>query len=178
MQKDIDKLASIEIVSIAFTNHQWNGVAAAWDFGQRVRLINSISFTCSMLLDISEFNENAHMGLAMQKHVFGHIRTAKAQISLRIRADWSGLFLSGIRSSLHYRNYQWRANVRMKLCACAGWIWICIFYACSKTHFPLAHPLYTSLWYWFEIDSTGVGYNGFSCQYDTLRWRLHAILTH
>ena len=27
-----------------------------------------------------------HMGRAMRKRVFGHIRTAKAQISLRIRA--------------------------------------------------------------------------------------------
>ena len=31
-----------------------------------------------------------HMGCAMQNRVFGHMRTAKAQISLRIHAVWSG----------------------------------------------------------------------------------------
>ena len=36
--------------------------------------------------------------LAMQKRVFGHMRTAKVQISLRIRAVWSdtSLFANGI----------------------------------------------------------------------------------
>ena len=34
------------------------------------------------------------MGRAMWKRVFGHMRTAKVQISLRIRAGWSGPLLS------------------------------------------------------------------------------------
>ena len=33
-------------------------------------------------------------GLHHEEHVFGHMRTAKAQISLRIRAVWSGLHWS------------------------------------------------------------------------------------
>ena len=39
-----------------------------------------------------------------------------------------------------YRMNQWRPNFRLRLCACVGWIWICAFCACSKTHFRLARP--------------------------------------
>ena len=31
-----------------------------------------------------------HLGRTMQKRIFGHMRTAKAQISMRIRTVWSG----------------------------------------------------------------------------------------
>ena len=81
----------------------------------------------------------------MRKRAFGHMRTAKAQISLRIRAVWSGPSLSANRIIGHYRMYQLRANARMRLCACVGWIWICAFCACSKIHFLLgaAHLLGT-----------------------------------
>ena len=40
-----------------------------------------------------------HMDLAMHKRVFEHMRTAKAQISLDIRAVWSGLSLSANKSA-------------------------------------------------------------------------------
>ena len=45
-----------------------------------------------------------HLDRAMQKNVFGHMRTAKGKISLRIRAVWSGPSLSAIPESLdgHY----------------------------------------------------------------------------
>ena len=36
------------------------------------------------------------MGGAMQKHVFGHMWSAKAQISLRIHTVWSGPSLSAV----------------------------------------------------------------------------------
>ena len=61
----------------------------------------------------------------MRKCIFGHKRTAKAQISLRIRAVWSGHSPSANRIIGYYRMYQWRANIRMRLCACVGWI-LCI----------------------------------------------------
>ena len=40
----------------------------------------------------------------------------------------------------HYRMYQWGANARMNLCACAGWIWMW-FCACLKTYFHEARPI-------------------------------------
>ena len=75
---------------------------------------------------------------AMRKLVFGHMRTAKAKISLRIRAVWSGPSLSANRIIGDYRMYQWRANAWMGLCACAGWI--SAFCACSKTPFLWHDP--------------------------------------
>ena len=68
---------------------------------------------------------------------------AKAQISLRMRAVWSGPSLSASRIIGHYRMYEWRANARMRLCACAEWIWICAFCACPETLFRLTRPKYT-----------------------------------
>ena len=50
-----------------------------------------------------------YLGLALRRHVFGHIRTAKAQISLRIRAGWSGPSLSANRIIGYYRIYEWWA---------------------------------------------------------------------
>ena len=41
----------------------------------------------------------------MRKRVFGHMRTAKPQISLRIRAVWSGFLLSANRIIGYYRVY-------------------------------------------------------------------------
>ena len=57
-----------------------------------------------------------HMGHARQKHAFEHMRTAKAQISLCICAVWSGPSQSAYRIIERHRMYQWRANVRMRLC--------------------------------------------------------------
>ena len=62
-----------------------------------------------------------HTGRTMRKRVFGHMRTAKTQISLRIRAVWSGPSLSANRIIGYYRMYDWRINVQMILCACSGW---------------------------------------------------------
>ena len=57
----------------------------------------------------------------MRKRVFGHMRTAKTQISLRIRAVWSGPSLSANGIIGYYRMYECRAKARILLCACAGW---------------------------------------------------------
>ena len=61
------------------------------------------------------------LGLAKRKRVFGHMRTAKVKISLRIRAVWSGPSLSANRIIGYRGMYEWRAKARMILCACAGW---------------------------------------------------------
>ena len=120
----------------------------------------------------------------MRKRVLWHMRTAKAQISLHIRAGWSGpslsacavrnvnlytlrMFedvhtrmravwsgpsLSATRVIRHCRMYQWKANVGIRLCACAVWMWICTLCAYSKTPFRLARPKYASTnnlpWHW------------------------------
>ena len=55
------------------------------------------------------------------KRVFGHMRTAKAQISLHIGAVWSGPSLSVNRIIGYYRMYERRSKAQMILCTCAGW---------------------------------------------------------
>ena len=63
------------------------------------------------------------MGSAMWKRVFEHMWTAKAQISLRIRAVWSGPLLSAKKKKKkkkkkiigYQRMLQWRENARMRL---------------------------------------------------------------
>ena len=80
----------------------------------------------------------------MRKRVFWQLWTAKAQISLRGCSGWSGPVLSANRIIWHYKMYQWRANTRMKLCACAGWIWSCAFCACSMRMFKSIFSLDTA----------------------------------
>ena len=65
------------------------------------------------LLVCFSLKENAHqMGRATRKRVFRHMRTANAQIRLRICAVWSGPSLSANRIIGYYRMYEWRANAR------------------------------------------------------------------
>ena len=49
------------------------------------------------------------------------MRTAKAQISLRIHAVRSGSLSAINRITGSSRMYEWRAKARMIFCACAGW---------------------------------------------------------
>ena len=74
---------------------------------------------------VNAFSQTAYLkiilGHAMQKCVFGKMRTAKAQISLRIRAVWSGPLLCANWIIRYCIMYRWRAKDRMVLCACAGW---------------------------------------------------------
>ena len=74
-----------------------------------------------------------YMGRAMQKHVFGHMWTAKAQISLPIPMIWSGPLLSTARIIGYYRMYRWRAKAWMRPCACAGW-WESTHFAHAQRH--------------------------------------------
>ena len=78
------------------------------------------------------------------ENAFGHMRTAKAQIRLRIRAVWSGPSLSTIRIIGYYRIYQLRAKPWMSLCTCAGWS-DCAFCASLKTLFYLIWLIYGRL---------------------------------
>ena len=66
----------------------------------------------------------------IRKHVYGHMRTANAQIRLRIRAVWSGPSLSANRIVGYYRMFQRKANAQMSFRACAEW--------CKSTHFAHA----------------------------------------
>ena len=72
----------------------------------------------------------------MPKSIFGFERTAKAQISLRIRAVWSGPSLSANIIIWYYRIYEWKTKARMIFCACAGWS-KCTFCECSNALFAL-----------------------------------------
>ena len=53
------------------------------------------------------------MGQAMRKRFFVHMRTAKTQISLRIRAVWSGPSLYANRIIGFYRINELTANARL-----------------------------------------------------------------
>ena len=78
--------------------------------------------------------ETWHFDRAMRKRVFRHIRIAKAQISLRIYAGWSGPSLSADRIIGYYRMYESRANVGFVRCACAGWA-ESAYFAHARRHF-------------------------------------------
>ena len=60
------------------------------------------------------------MDHAMQKHIFRHMLTAKALISLVICAFWAGPSLSANRI-IGFWMYEWRAKAQILLCTCAGW---------------------------------------------------------
>ena len=62
-----------------------------------------------------------HFGRVKRKRVFRHMRIAKAQISLRIRAVLSEFSLSANRIAELYRMNQFGTNASMILCACAEW---------------------------------------------------------
>ena len=83
------------------------------------------------------------MGRAMRKRVFRYMQTAKTQISLRIRAVWSGPSLSAYRIIGHYRMNQLRAKARMRLQACAGWI-LSVHFAHVRRHLFSWRDLYVS----------------------------------
>ena len=91
------------------------------------------------MINLTTKETEIQIGRAMQKSVFEHMRTAKPQISLRIRAVWLGPSLSANR--FHYRMNQLKVNARIRLGACMGWEWICAFCACSKTYFGLSGPI-------------------------------------
>ena len=52
---------------------------------------------------------------AMHKRVLGHMQTAEAEISMRIRATLSGPFLSAKRIIDYYRMSKWREYAQMRL---------------------------------------------------------------
>ena len=77
---------------------------------------------CRCYAHVLDYRYQVHFrkGRAMRICLFGHIWTMKAQISLRIRAVWSGPSLSASRIIGYYRIYEWRAKTRMISCTCAG----------------------------------------------------------
>ena len=98
---------------------------------------------------------NYYVCRALRKHVFGHMRTAKAQISLRIRAVWSGPSLSANRLIRYYRMYERRAKARMILCACAGWSEFAHILQIRRHCFCLTHTIYFHQWmrdYYYQQD--------------------------
>ena len=94
----------------------------------------------------------------MRNRVFGYMRTAKAEIGLRIRAVWSGPSLSAKKIIGHLTieciNEEQTPGWDY---ASVGWIWICAFRACSKT-FSLgsAQVNFTYCIYPYYSDKTGL----------------------
>ena len=71
--------------------------------------IEILRFKCWSKTTLSRACIVDYEGHAMRKRVFGHVRTAKAQISLRISAVWSGPSLSANWIIGYYTMYKWRA---------------------------------------------------------------------
>ena len=86
-----------------------------------------------------------NMSPTKQKYAFRACADSEGPDQTARCAVWSGPSQSANRIIWHCRLYQRRANARMKLCACAGWIWISAFCACSKTHLRLAWPIWGSI---------------------------------
>ena len=92
----------------------------------------------------------------MRKRVFGHMRTAKAQVSLRIRTIWSGPSLSANRIIGYYRMFEWRAKIQMILCAYAGWSEPAHFAHVRRHIFASRDPL---IMYICLLEFNSVGWN-------------------
>ena len=95
-------------------------------FGGKRHLIwscvkNASSLIYVELLQVTIIKCTSIYGLRDEKKmIFGHMQTAKAQISLHICTFWSGPSLSTNRLFGYYRMYEWRAAAGMILCTCAG----------------------------------------------------------
>ena len=55
--------------------------------------------------------------------------------TVRIEPSFSATRIIG-----HYSMYQWKANARIRPCACVKWRQICAFCTCSNTTFCLPQP--------------------------------------
>ena len=96
-----------------------------------------VQFSHCLVPDKTE--KERYMGCVKQKG-FWQVWTAKAQISLHIRAVWSGPSLSANRIIGYYRMYQSRGKTQKILWACAGWIWICAFVCDWRQFFTWNSP--------------------------------------
>ena len=78
--------------------------------------------------------------VALCEYVFGHLRKAKVQISLRMRAVWSGHSLFANKITGYYSVYEWTAKARIIL-RMRRMIWIRTFCACSKVLFHFTRSI-------------------------------------
>ena len=78
------------------------------------------------------------VGRTMRKYVYRHMLTAKAQISLHIRAVWSGPSLSANRIWILKKVWMESKDADDALYM-HRMIWICAFCLCSKVLFHLTH---------------------------------------
>ena len=93
-----------------------------------------------LYIQSEDYEGKIRMGSAVRKCVCGHMRTSKAQISLRIRIIWSGLSLSANRIFECY-NTVWMARISSRcihspvcslsvqnfLLRCFGFYWSLLF---------------------------------------------------
>ena len=114
------KMLSAEIFA-QHAKHKWNIKESEW-----LSFNNLIGWTVTIFFLFAHYSQwwygPHHAKAWLQAYV-----DMKAQISLHIRAGWSGPSLSTNRIIVYNRMFQRRANAQVKLCACAGW--------CESTHF-------------------------------------------
>ena len=115
----------------------------------------------------------------MRKRAFGHIcGQRRAQISLRIRAVWSGPPLSANRIMGYYRLCEWRAKARMILFACAEW-YECALCACSKALFLMACRIYLWSEYFCQLlEQTFAASWSTSMRFRKVRGHFNEVIQH
>ena len=135
-KKENNCLLSMFYLIYIITTQNWfdwsvflNVICASCGLGELLHLQN----VCCDLLCATQTSAYFIIWAASCENVFfffGHIRTAKAQLSLRICAVLSGPSLAAKRIIGDYKMYKWRAKARVILCACAGYA-----FAHVKMHF-------------------------------------------
>ena len=85
-------------------------------FSHYCRSKDSMDLWAGLFVVLCMFDD---VGCTMLQSIIRHMRTGKAQISLRICAVWSGPSLPDNRIIGFSRKYEWRAKARMILCACS-----------------------------------------------------------
>ena len=85
---------------------------------------------------------SSKLGSAMWKRVFGHTLIAKTQISLRIRAVWSGPSLFAYRIIGYWRIYRYITKVLIRLYCFVGWPGSLLLPYVQNTYFLWHGPSY------------------------------------
>ena len=81
-----------------------------WGHKKLFKNVSSLLFSFRLIF---AFKKSFCLRCAMRKRAFGQMRTAKAQISLRIRAGWSGPSLAANRIIGYHKMYKWTAKARV-----------------------------------------------------------------
>ena len=118
-------------------------ISTVHSLGRRGHYENVLKFRLSRLC-FSRIR-NLYTSRAMRRRVLRHMQTAKAQISMRIHAAWSGPSLSANRVIRHCRMLQQRTNALMWLEVRADWYKSLHFWLAGRHFFRLTRSIWSTL---------------------------------